>query len=75
MDQPITTSAACSHAGDCQSENVDLDRMTSAVLRHEWQPGHNFSPTTAHLNHQYDASCAVCRGDVRAILTVALGAS
>ena len=49
-----------------------LDAAVELVMRHEWQPGHNFSATTAHANHVYDAYCAVCRGDVRRVLEVAL---
>lgn len=38
-----------------------------AVLVHPWGGG----PRSAHIDHDYDAECAVCRGDVKAVLTVA----
>ena len=38
-----------------------------AVLVHPWGDG----PRSAHIDHKYEASCAVGRGDVAAILAVA----
>lgn len=37
-----------------------------AVLDHPWADW----PRSAHADHTYDASCAVCRGDVAAILAM-----
>lgn len=58
---------------DLAASKPDIDVMAEKVLAHEWRPGYNFSPETAHDKHQYDGACGVCRGDVRRILEVALG--
>lgn len=44
-------------------------RMREAVLSHEWNPS---LPNTAHERHSYSADCAICEGDVRRILEVAM---
>ncbi|MEV7805037.1 hypothetical protein AB0O28_19010 [Microbispora sp. NPDC088329] len=45
-----------------------IELAVRAVLSHPWGSG----PWTAHAVHQrYDSECAVCRGDVAAILAVA----
>ena len=62
------------YQGPLSLVDLDVDAVTEVVMHHEWMPGHNFSPTTAHIAHQYDASCAVCSGDVRRVLEVALAA-
>lgn len=48
--------------------DATLQVAVDAVLAHEWRPS---SPRTAHQDHQYDAECAVCQGDVAAVLAVA----
>lgn len=45
-----------------------LQPAVDAVLRHRWVDSRVHS---AHERHNYDSSCAVCRGDVAAILAVA----
>ncbi|MEU8279538.1 hypothetical protein ACFYOK_29520 [Microbispora bryophytorum] len=47
-----------------------IEAAARAVLSHPWGSG----PWTAHTEHKFDPDCAVCRGDVRAILTVAASA-
>ena len=44
-----------------------VEAATHAVRAHEWSTG----PWSAHARHSYDAECAVCQGDVEAILAVA----
>ncbi|MEU8278205.1 hypothetical protein ACFYOK_37440 [Microbispora bryophytorum] len=47
-----------------------IETAVRAVMSHPWSSG----PWTAHMHHKYDAACAVCQGDIRAILTVAASA-
>lgn len=44
-----------------------LQAATRAVLDHQWAS----AAWSAHSAHRYDAECAVCQGDVAAILAVA----
>ncbi|MGI5161420.1 hypothetical protein [Microbispora sp. CA-102843] len=44
-----------------------IETAVRAVLGHTWGSG----PWTAHSEHRYDAECAVCQGDVAAILALA----
>ncbi|GAA4928876.1 hypothetical protein GCM10023224_05270 [Streptomonospora halophila] len=54
----------------------DTPTLTEAVrdglLDHEWTPGFNFSPYTAHRNHDFEGSCALCQGDAERIAALAL---
>ncbi|GIH70310.1 hypothetical protein [Sphaerimonospora thailandensis] len=45
-----------------------IETAVRAVLSHPWGSG----PWSAHAEHKYDIECAVCQGDVAAILTVAV---
>lgn len=47
------------------------ERMAGTLLSHEWAPN---LPNTAHERHSYSADCAICDGDVRRILEVAMSA-
>lgn len=48
----------------------DLTAAVEAVLASQWGEDY-LGKHAAHANHSYHASCAVCSGDVAAILTVA----
>ncbi len=45
-----------------------IDAAVEAVSRHEWNPS---APWSSHAGHNYNASCAVCRGDIPAMIAVA----
>lgn len=60
LEEPMTASAA-------------IDAATKAVLTMtaSTQPDGSPAPWSSHQSHNYNASCIVCRGDVRAIIEAA----
>jgi len=50
---------------------MTTDPRVDAVLDHEWPLIEQHDRHDAHRNHNYTAWCAVCRGDIPAILKVA----
>ncbi|WP_055477621.1 hypothetical protein [Sphaerimonospora mesophila] len=48
--------------------STTLELAARAVLSHPWGSG----PWSAHSEHRFDIECAVCQGDVRRVLAVAL---
>lgn len=51
-----------------------IDAATKAVLTmtSSTQPDGSPAPWSSHQSHNYNASCIVCRGDVRAIIEAAV---
>lgn len=45
-----------------------LETVAKRVERHQWMGGVH----GAHVDHKYDAQCAICRGDIRAIPRIAM---
>ena len=49
------------------------DRIAQTLATHVWEPGHDWSDTTAHTQHRYSGLCAICRGDTERIADAVMG--